>query len=75
MEKCTLESIYDLIIDYYVKAYAINIGHHEYNSRHCNLLKLILLRTYHDLYNLEWDTSNNENLRKWDNGITIEKYI
>lgn len=75
MEKCTLESIYDLIINYYVKGYAINIGHHEYNSRHCNLLKLLLLRTYRNLYELEWDTSTNEDFRAWDKGIIIKKYI
>ena len=72
MEKCTLESLYELIIDYYTKGYTMDfntefLGTPPYKPRMLSMIR------NSDMYCIGWDDDLDNDSGEWQHDIAIYK--
>ena len=75
MEKCTLESIYDLIISYCIKGYCLQFNKTWLNTHNDCQRRYLCLMQYTNDISICWDDSSIDIPPSWDHEIVIEKWI
>lgn len=76
MEKCTLESLYDVITNYYSKGYQLQFNMYFVVLPYTDTPRMLVLQCSEDDYYLSWDNSPdwyNRHDDKWDNEFIIKK--
>lgn len=70
-----MNTLYDLVINYYIKGYGIGYNSHESNPRDDEFVKLHLYEGT-GAYYIDWDNiSDSYSKAFWDNTLLVSRYL